>query len=158
MSGAHSWQWHSGLWVGIEGQTNNEDVIVGVCYRPPSQDNDTDKLFFEKLKDTSNPTAFVLMRDFNLPKVNSDHHTAATIWARRFLKNLDDNFMEQVLREPTWKDALLDLLLVNREDLGSKVEIGGHLGHSNHEVIKYQQNLNSGHEEGRLQAAQGTSK
>lgn len=34
-----------------------------------------------------------------------------------FLKHLDDNFMVQVLRELTSKDALLDLLLVNREDV-----------------------------------------
>lgn len=34
-----------------------------------------------------------------------------------FLKHLDDNFMVQVLRELTWKDAFLDSLLVNREDL-----------------------------------------
>ncbi|KAJ7405426.1 hypothetical protein BTVI_69140 [Pitangus sulphuratus] len=43
---------------------------------------------------------------------------------------------QEVLREPTQKDAL-DLLLVNRVDLVSEVEIGGHLGHSDHEVIKF---------------------
>lgn len=32
--------------------------------------------------------------------------------------------MERVLREPTQKDPLIDLLLVNREDLVSKVGIG----------------------------------
>lgn len=32
--------------------------------------------------------------------------------------------MEKVLREPTQKDAVFDLLLVNRENLMSKVEIG----------------------------------
>ncbi|KAJ7407901.1 hypothetical protein WISP_123994 [Willisornis vidua] len=40
-------------------------------------------------------------------------------------KNLEDKFMEQVLRELTRKDALLDPLLVNRMDLMSQVEIGG---------------------------------
>ncbi|KAJ7401156.1 rna-directed dna polymerase from mobile element jockey-like [Pitangus sulphuratus] len=35
------------------------------------------------------------------------------------------------------KDAFLDLLLVNRMDLLSKVKIGGHLGHSNHKGIEF---------------------
>lgn len=37
------------LWVRIKEQTNN--VIVGVYSGPPSQDNDTDKLFFEELRE-----------------------------------------------------------------------------------------------------------
>ncbi|KAJ7402613.1 hypothetical protein BTVI_84829 [Pitangus sulphuratus] len=42
-----------------------------------------------------------------------------------------------VLRELAQKDALLDLLLVNRVDLMNEVEIGGCLGHSEHEAIKF---------------------
>ncbi|KAJ7413473.1 cytosolic phospholipase A2 beta-like isoform X4 [Willisornis vidua] len=69
-------------------------------------------------------------------EMNWEHHIAGTTWARRFLKNLVDKFMEQVLRETTRKDAL-DLLLVNRADLVSEVEIGGCLGQSDHEVIEF---------------------
>ncbi|KAJ7410618.1 rna-directed dna polymerase from mobile element jockey-like [Pitangus sulphuratus] len=112
-------------------------VALYVMERPPSQDDDVDKLFFEELRDTSKSTALVLMGDFNLPEINWEHHTAGTTWSRRFLKNLDDNCLEQVLREVTRKDALLDLLLVNRKDLVNKVEIGGRLGHSDHEAIKF---------------------
>lgn len=63
--------------------------------------------------------------------------------------------MEGALREPTQKDALLDLF-VNREDLVSKVEFGGHFGHSDCERTKLkipvyrekkvQQNISSGQE------------
>ncbi|KAJ7395040.1 adaptin ear-binding coat-associated protein 1 [Pitangus sulphuratus] len=125
------------LWVRIKGQTNNADVIVGVWYRPPDWGNDTNKLFFEELRDTSKSTAFVLMGHFSLSEINWEHHRSGTTWARRFLKDMDDNFMKQVLRDPTWKGALLDLLLVNRVDLLRKVEIGGHLGHSDHKVIEF---------------------
>ncbi|XP_027523118.1 nipped-B-like protein [Corapipo altera] len=45
--------------------------------------------------------------------------------------------VNKVLRESTWKDALLDLLLVNRVDLVSKVGIGGRLDHSDHEGIEF---------------------
>ncbi|KAJ7416492.1 adaptin ear-binding coat-associated protein 1 [Willisornis vidua] len=124
--------------VRIKGQTNNVDVIIGVYYRPPGQDYDVDKLFLDELRDTSKSTALVLMGNFNLPEINCEHHTADTTWARRFLKILDDNFMEQVLMELTQKDALLDLLLVNGVDPVSEGDIGGCLGHSDHEVIEFE--------------------
>ncbi|KAJ7408702.1 hypothetical protein BTVI_58829 [Pitangus sulphuratus] len=98
-----------------------------------SRDKDTNKLFSEELRDTTKSTALVLMGDFSLPEINRQHHTSSTTMARRFLNNLDNNFMEQVLRKSTGKDALLDQLLVNRVDFVSKVEIGGHPGHSNME-------------------------
>lgn len=54
------------------------NVTVGVYYRSPSQDNDADKLFYEELRDTSKPTAFVLMGDFDLPDITWENHTAGT--------------------------------------------------------------------------------
>lgn len=44
--------------------------------------------------------------------------------------------MVQVLREPSRKDALLDLLLVNREGIMNEVVIVDSLGHSEHEKEK----------------------
>lgn len=60
-----------------------------------------------------------------------------TMRAGRFFKTLDNNFMEQVLREPTLKDYLLDLLFLNRVDFMSKVVVGGHLGYSDCEIIEF---------------------
>ncbi|KAJ7408421.1 hypothetical protein BTVI_59623 [Pitangus sulphuratus] len=45
--------------------------------------------------------------------------------------------MEEVLKKPTQKDTLLDLLLVNRADLVREAETGGHLGHSDYKAIKF---------------------
>lgn len=39
------------LWAEIEGQTNEVSVIMGVCYWPPSQDDN--KLFFKEPRDTA---------------------------------------------------------------------------------------------------------
>lgn len=94
-------------------------------------------LFFDGLRDTSRSTALVLMEGFNLPEINWEHHTAGTTCIRRFLKILDDSFMEQVLRELAARGSLLDLLLVNRVDLMSKVKIGGCLGRIDNKVIKF---------------------
>ncbi|KAJ7413848.1 mitochondrial fission process protein 1 [Pitangus sulphuratus] len=75
------------LWVKIKWQTNNADVIVEVYYRPSSQDDHANELFFEELRDTSKSTALVLMGDLNLPEINWEHYTTDTTQAIRFLKN-----------------------------------------------------------------------
>ena len=49
--------------------------------------------------------------------------------------DLDDNFLVHVVREPTSKDVLLDLLLVNREGPVDKMAVGGQLGRSDHDVL-----------------------
>ena len=103
---------------------------MGIYYRPPRQDDDTDEL-----RDTSRSTVLVLMGD--LPDIDWDYHTADMSRSRRFLKHLDDNFLVQVLREPTRKGALLDLLLENREGLVEDVAIGGCLGHSDHGAVEF---------------------
>lgn len=72
------------LWIRIKGKKSNVGVTVGVYYRLPSQDKDANKLVYEELKDTSKPTALVLMGDFNLPEIKSEHHSADTTQARRF--------------------------------------------------------------------------
>lgn len=77
------------------------------------------------------------MGDFSLPDFNWEHLTAGTNRFRIFLKLLDDDFMAQILREPTGQDALLDLSLAHREDLTSERVIGGCLGHSDNETIEF---------------------
>ena len=50
---------------------------------------------------------------------------------------MEENFLTQLVSEPTRGGALLDLLLVNREELVGEVKVGGHLGCSDHEMIKF---------------------
>lgn len=50
---------------------------------------------------------------------------------------MEDNFLAQLVTEPTRIDALLDLLLVNTEELVSDMMAGGFLGHSNHEITAF---------------------
>lgn len=59
------------LWVRIKGQENKADV-VGFYYRPPSQNNDMDELFFKEVRYTSRSATLVLVGDFSLQDVNWD--------------------------------------------------------------------------------------
>lgn len=55
------------LLIRIKVQTNNVNFTVGVHSGPPSQHNDTDKLFLEELRDDFKSTAPGV---FNLPEIN----------------------------------------------------------------------------------------
>jgi len=50
---------------------------------------------------------------------------------------IDDNFLMQVVEEPTRKGALLDLVLTNKEGLVEDVKVGGRLGCSDHEMVEF---------------------
>ena len=50
---------------------------------------------------------------------------------------MEDNFLLQLVRDPTRGGALLDLLFTNRESLVGDVEVGGCLGQSDHEMVEF---------------------
>ena len=50
---------------------------------------------------------------------------------------MEENFLTQLVGEPTRGGALLDLLFTNREGLVGGVMVGGRLGLSNHEMIEF---------------------
>ncbi|KAK4810586.1 hypothetical protein QYF61_007323 [Mycteria americana] len=85
------------LWVRIRGKANKADIVVGACYRPPNQDEETDEIFYKQLGEASRSLALVLGGDFNLPDVCWKYNTAERKQSRRFLECVaDDNFLTQV--------------------------------------------------------------
>ncbi|PKU41684.1 rna-directed dna polymerase from mobile element hypothetical protein [Limosa lapponica baueri] len=77
------------------------------------------------------------MGDFNFPDICWKYNTAEREQSQRFLECVEDNFLTQLVNEPTRESALLDLLLVNREGLVGNVEVGGCLGQSDNEIIEF---------------------
>lgn len=47
-------------------QANKVDAMVGICYRPPRQDEEEDKIFCKQLGVVSQFVAFVHVGDFSL--------------------------------------------------------------------------------------------
>ncbi|KAK4815580.1 hypothetical protein QYF61_004097 [Mycteria americana] len=125
------------LWVRIRGKANKADIVVGVCYRPPNQDEETDELFYKQLGEASRPLALVLVGDFNLTDICWKYNTAERKQSRRFLECVAENFLTQLVSKPMREGALLDLLFTNREGLVSHVMVGGCLGQSDHEIIEF---------------------
>ncbi|KAK4822072.1 hypothetical protein QYF61_009333 [Mycteria americana] len=113
------------------------DLLYRRRIKPPSQDEETDELFYKQLGEASRSLALVLVGDFNLPDVCWKYNTAERKQSRRFLERVADNFLTQLVSEPTREGAPLDLLFTNREGLVSDVMVGGCLGQSDHEMIEF---------------------
>ena len=81
--------------------------------------------------------ALVLMGDINFPDICWEYNLAQKKQSRRFLECMEDNFLMQLLREPTRGAALLDLLFTDREGLVGDVEVRGCLGRSDHNMVEF---------------------
>jgi len=125
------------FWVRIKGQAHKDDITVGVYYRPPDQEEEVDEAFYRRLQAASQSQALVLMGDFNHPDISWEAHTVRQAQSRRFLQSIDDNFLMQVVEEPTRKGALLDLVLTNKEGLVEDVQAGGRVSCSDHEIVEF---------------------
>ena len=122
------------LWVRIRGKANKADIMVGVCYKPSNQDEEADELFYKQLGEVSQSLALVLVGDFNLLDICWKYNTAERKQSRGFMECVEDNFLTQLVSEPTKGGAFLDLLFTNRGLVGDVV-VGGHLGLSNRDMI-----------------------
>jgi len=74
------------LWVKIRGKANKADILLGVCYRPPNQDEEADEVFYEHLAEVSQLLALVLVGDFNLTDICWKYNTVERKQSRRFLE------------------------------------------------------------------------
>ncbi|GAB0204540.1 hypothetical protein GRJ2_002919600 [Grus japonensis] len=124
------------LWVRIKGSTGTGDIIVGVCYRPPDQEDQVDKAFYRQIGATSCSQALVLMGDFNHPNIYWRDNSAGHKQSRRFLECVH-NFLLQVIEEPTRRGAMLDLVLNSKKGLVGNVKLKGSLGCSDHEMVQF---------------------
>ncbi|GAB0208629.1 hypothetical protein GRJ2_003328600 [Grus japonensis] len=125
------------LWVRIKGSAGAGDIIVGVCYRPPDQGDRADEALYRQIGAASRSQALVLMGDFNHPDICWRGNAAEHKQSRKFLECTDDNFLLQVIEEPTRRGAMLDLVLTNKEGLVGDVKLKGSLGCSDHEMVEF---------------------
>ncbi|TRZ19413.1 hypothetical protein HGM15179_007741 [Zosterops borbonicus] len=96
------------LWVRIKGKANKADILLGVCYHPPNQEEEMDNLFYKQLVNVSGSPTFVLVRYFNSPDICWELNTTEKRQSRKFLKCVEDNFFSQLVSEPT--RTMLDML------------------------------------------------
>ncbi|GAB0203333.1 hypothetical protein GRJ2_002798900 [Grus japonensis] len=125
------------FWVRIKGRAGAGDILVGVCYRSPYQEDRAEEALYRQIGAASHSQALVLMGDFNHSDICWRDNTAGHKQSRRFLECVDDNFLLQVIEEPTRRGAMLDLILTNKEGLVGNVKLKGSLGCSDHEMVEF---------------------
>ncbi|GAB0205799.1 hypothetical protein GRJ2_003045500 [Grus japonensis] len=114
------------LWVRIKGKAGAGDIIAGLFYRPPDQGDRADEALYRQIGAASRSQALVLMGDFNHPDICWRDNAAERKQSRKFLECVDDNFLLQVIEEPTRRGAMLDLVLTNKEGLVGDMKLKGH--------------------------------
>lgn len=67
--------------------------------------------------------------------VGTEHKTVQNFKILIFL--LREQLLSQLVSEPTRGGTMIDLLFANRDGLVGDVGAGGHLGHSDHKIIKF---------------------
>ena len=103
------------LQVMIKGRANKADMLVGVCYRLPNQDEESDEAFYKQLAESVQSPALVLMGDFNFPDICWKHSVVQKKQSRGFLDCMKDNFLMLLLSEPTRGDVPLDLMFTEKD-------------------------------------------
>jgi len=114
----------------VSGKGNKADAdnLLGVCYRPPKQDEEIGEVFYKQLTEISQSLVLFLVGDFNLQDVCWKYNTAERKQSRRFLECMEDKFLMQLVSEPTRRGASLDLLFTNSEGLVGDVVVRDCLG------------------------------
>lgn len=119
----------------MKGKASKADIMVGVCSRPPNQDEGVEKILYKQLGEVSQSLALVV--DFSFPGVCCKYSAAEKKQSRKFLEHVEDNFLMQKVRELAREGAPLDLLFANWEGLEGDVMAGGCLGHSNQKMKSF---------------------
>lgn len=118
---------------------NNRKIVMGVFYRTPSSN-------LKVLQDLQNSLSdiktndMILLGDFNLSEINwannrllktSEHHAL-------LIDIVQDNFLHQLVNEPTRDKNILDLVLATNNDLVNNVAVGEPF--SDHNAITFAKN------------------
>lgn len=118
----------------MRGKANKADILVRVCHRPPNQNEEADEAFYKQLAEVMQSPDLALMGDFNLTDTCWKYNAAERKQSQRFLQNVEDNFLKQLLREPTRGSVLLDLLFTKR--LVGDMVVESCLGHSTQKTMR----------------------
>ncbi|XP_051789513.1 uncharacterized protein LOC127529574 [Erpetoichthys calabaricus] len=124
------------MWLRLE-NIRERGLILGMCYRPPNSDSNFNTHLFSNIKKASLQGDIIVMGDFNYPNINWDNLTDGGVQEQEFLEVINDSFLTQHVKAPTWGEACLDLVFCNNQDRIEGVEVIEPLGSSDHNVIQF---------------------
>lgn len=125
------------VWVDIF--LNDKSYRVGAFYRPPNQSQELDVEMVKEIETAccNREKDLVIMGDFNFPNIHWDSLSNIDHRSSVFVNCILDNFLSQVVHEPTRDAALLDLILTSEESLVEEVRVDENLADSDHNIIRF---------------------
>jgi Endonuclease-reverse transcriptase len=103
-----------------------------LCYRPPNSTSVMDTGLFKLLREVSKGK--VIMGDLNYANIDWKEHCARGS-GKRFMKVVNDCFLDQMVCEPTRGNRILDVILTSDRHLFESVRVTEGLGDSDHEAV-----------------------
>ena len=85
-------------------------MVLGVCYRPPHQEEKLDLEFLRQLSEAVQSRDVVVMGDLNYPDICWEAQSAKSNHSRRFLTCIQDLHLTQEVYGPTRGNVLLELV------------------------------------------------
>ena len=122
------------IWIDIK--EGRENFLVGLIYRPPNSTNDNTSLLVQEINRACKQRQICILGDFNFRNINWENITGDRE-AEEFLNTIQNNFLKQMITEPTRGNNILDLILTKNENNICGVDVGGKLGNSDHEEIRF---------------------
>jgi hypothetical protein len=115
-------------------------MLIGVCYRPPASDEETDSGLFELIGKASKETA-IIMGDFNF-HVDWENMTGQNNKDNKFIDFINGAFLQQHVSEPTREvpgqaENILDLVISTEDNLVENILVGENFGTSDHKIIRW---------------------
>ena len=97
-----------------KGGAGTDDIVMGVCYRPPDQEDPADEAVYRQIGAASHSQGLVLMGVISHPSSCSWDSTAGHKQSKSFLECIDDNFLLPVIEEPMRRVLCWTLFLPTR--------------------------------------------
>jgi len=120
------------IWCSIK--CNSEITVIGVCYRAPDSTETNDTALFSILSSFKNQRVVVL-GDFNYPDI--DWSQAESLDASHpFIECIGNNFLFQLVEEPTRGNNFLDLVLTSDDSIVQSLQVGEPFETSDHQIIR----------------------
>ena len=118
-------------------------VNTSVTYRPPGQNLEKDNEMYNVLSQNLRSGESIILGDFNLPHINWETQAGIEAESHRMLEFLEDNFLSQLVKQPTRENNILDLIIVSNDSLISEVEVGEHLSSCDHRLLRATLNVST---------------
>ena len=111
----------------------NSKILVGCFYRAPGGKEEEEGGVHEEFKRTCGKGRLLVMGEFNLPGIDWEQGNGRA--DEDFLDLIQGCFLSQFVDKPMRGSAVLDLLLSNNPNMVEEVEVGEHLGASDHNIV-----------------------